>query len=63
MSARSDVEATQTQAATGVTPDTIRSTLVNELDAMQVDIEDVSGMGTLYLVSRTPLHYCAGRYR
>ncbi|KAJ9623925.1 hypothetical protein H2203_005371 [Taxawa tesnikishii (nom. ined.)] len=43
MSARTDVEASQTQASTGITPDTLKSTLSTKLEATHVDIEDLSG--------------------
>ena len=44
MSARTDVEAEQTQASTGVTPDTLGATLKDKLEASHVDIADLSGM-------------------
>ncbi|KAJ9648814.1 hypothetical protein H2201_005076 [Coniosporium apollinis] len=43
MSARTDVEATRTQASTGITPETLKSTLVEKLGATHVQIEDMSG--------------------
>ncbi len=43
MSARTDVEATQTQNSSGITPDTLRATLVEKLGASHVAIEDMSG--------------------
>lgn len=43
MSARTDSEATQNQASSGVTPDTLRATLVQKLEAQHVDIVDLSG--------------------
>jgi len=43
MSARTDTEATQTQAATGITPEILKSTLTHKLEAVHVDIEDLSG--------------------
>lgn len=47
MSARTDVEASQTQASTGITPDTLKSTLSTKLEATHVDIEDLSGQSLL----------------
>ncbi|KAK5725663.1 hypothetical protein LTR15_003853 [Elasticomyces elasticus] len=43
MSARTDVEAQETQATTGVTPDTLGATLKEKLEASHVDIQDLSG--------------------
>ncbi|KAK4903390.1 hypothetical protein LTR27_000321 [Elasticomyces elasticus] len=43
MSARTDVEAQETQASTGVTPDTLGATLKEKLEASHVDIQDLSG--------------------
>ncbi|GAB7357113.1 hypothetical protein MBLNU459_g7916t1 [Dothideomycetes sp. NU459] len=43
MSARTDVEASQTQASSGITPDSLRTALQQKLDATHVDIEDLSG--------------------
>ena len=43
MSARTDTEAAQNQASTGVTPATLKATLEHKLEASQVDIEDLSG--------------------
>ncbi|KAF7192757.1 putative bolA-like protein C8C9.11 [Pseudocercospora fuligena] len=43
MSARTDLEAEQTQASTGITPDTLSQTLREKLDAVYVDIADLSG--------------------
>ena len=44
MSARTDFEAEQIQASTGITPDTLGATLKDKLDASHVDIADLSGM-------------------
>ena len=44
MSARTDVEAEQNQASSGITPEALESTLKNKLDASHVDIQDLSGM-------------------
>lgn len=55
MSARTDVEAEQTQAATGVTPDTLGATLKSKLDASHVDIADLSGTAS------QPLHVTKSR--
>lgn len=43
MSARTDAEAAETQNATGITPEMIRSKLEEKLEASHVDIEDMSG--------------------
>lgn len=43
MSARTDAEAEQNQATTGVTPDTLGATLKAKLEASHVDIQDLSG--------------------
>lgn len=42
--ARTDTEATAIQNQTGITPDTLRKTLIQELGAEHVEIEDMSGM-------------------
>lgn len=46
MSARTDTEASTTQATTGVTPDTLGATLKSKLEAQHVDIADLSGAAT-----------------
>ncbi|KAK3112309.1 hypothetical protein LTR53_011540 [Teratosphaeriaceae sp. CCFEE 6253] len=56
MSARTDVEAQETQASTGVTPDTLGATLKDKLEASHVDIQDLSGMR-----SHTSASLLAGR--
>ncbi|KAK3674589.1 hypothetical protein LTR78_005675 [Recurvomyces mirabilis] len=43
MSARTDTEADATQATTGITPDTLSTTLKDKLGASHVDIQDLSG--------------------
>lgn len=43
MSARTDYEAAANQASSGVTPDTLKATLAQKLDAVHVDIVDLSG--------------------
>ena len=43
MSARTDVEASQNQESTGVTPETLSATLKDKLEASHVDISDLSG--------------------
>lgn len=43
MSARTDTEAEQNQMNSGVTPETLESTLREKLDASHVDIADLSG--------------------
>ncbi|KAK3056121.1 hypothetical protein LTS18_011698 [Coniosporium uncinatum] len=49
MSARTDEEATRVQNNTGITPDSLRKTLVEKLEAQHVDIEDLSGgCGQMY---------------
>ena len=47
MSARTDLEAEQNQASTGITPETLTATLKQKLDALHVDIQDLSGTGVL----------------
>ena len=44
MSARTDQEAVDTQMSTGITPDTLGATLKEKLEAIHVDISDLSGM-------------------
>lgn len=48
MSARTDAEATNNQASSGVTPDTLKATLEQKLEASHVDIVDLSGVYLLY---------------
>ncbi|KAH0290279.1 bola-like protein [Aureobasidium namibiae CBS 147.97] len=43
MSARTDVEATQNQLSSGVTPESLKATLFEKLEAHHVDIQDLSG--------------------
>ncbi|KAI5199945.1 hypothetical protein E4T39_05985 [Aureobasidium subglaciale] len=43
MSARTDVEATQNQLSSGVTPESLKATLIEKLEAQHVDIQDLSG--------------------
>ncbi|KXT01737.1 hypothetical protein AC578_2735 [Pseudocercospora eumusae] len=43
MSARTDLEAEETQASTGITPETLSATLREKLDAVHVEIADLSG--------------------
>jgi hypothetical protein len=43
MSARTDVEAVQNQASSGITPDALSATLKEKLEASHVDISDLSG--------------------
>ena len=47
MSARTDVEATQNQLSSGVTPDSLKATLFDKLEASHVAIEDLSGIATI----------------
>lgn len=49
MSARTDSEAAQTQATSGITPDTLRQKITNVLGATHCEIEDLSGgCGQMY---------------
>lgn len=48
MSARTDLEATQNQASSGVTTNTLTKTLTQKLEATHVDIEDLSGAITIF---------------
>lgn len=43
MSAQTDVEATQNQHSSGVTPESLKATLYQKLEAEYVDIVDLSG--------------------
>ncbi|CAK4002694.1 bola domain-containing [Lecanosticta acicola] len=43
MSARTDAEAEQNQLSSGITPDTLETTLRDKLEASHVDIADLSG--------------------
>ena len=43
MSARTDEEASQVQASSGVTPESLSTTLKSKLGASHVDISDLSG--------------------
>ena len=43
MSARTDVEAEQNQAVSGITPEILGETLKSRLQATHVDISDLSG--------------------
>jgi hypothetical protein len=43
MSARTDAEAEQNQASSGITPDSLGHTLREKLGAEHVDIQDLSG--------------------
>ncbi len=43
MSGRTDIEASESQASTGITPETLRTTLSTKLAATHVDIQDLSG--------------------
>ncbi|CAD0018384.1 unnamed protein product [Aureobasidium pullulans] len=44
MSARTDVEAVQNQHSSGVTPETLKATLIEKLEAQHVDIQDLSAI-------------------
>nr|POE74365.1 putative bola-like protein c8c9.11 [Quercus suber] len=49
MSARTDAEAAQNQASSGITPETLTSLLQSKLGASHVDIADLSGgCGQMY---------------
>jgi stress-induced morphogen len=48
MSSRTDTEAEQTQQSSGITPDSLETTLKEKLEASHVDISDLSGR--LYLI-------------
>ncbi|THX84319.1 hypothetical protein D6D08_04511 [Aureobasidium pullulans] len=49
MSARTDVEAVQNQHSSGVTPETLKATLIEKLEAQHVDIQDLSdGCGQMF---------------
>jgi hypothetical protein len=52
MSARTDQEAAQVQATSGVTPESIEKKLKEGLSAVYVEIADLSGMLDLLLVLR-----------
>ena len=43
MASASDVDATQVQASTGITPKTLTAILKDKLQAIHVDIHDMSG--------------------
>ena len=43
MSARTDEEASQVQASSGITPESLSTTLKSKLEASHVDISDLSG--------------------
>jgi len=43
MSARTDIEASESQASSGITPEILRTTLSTKLGAIHVDIQDMSG--------------------
>lgn len=43
MSARTDTEAAEAQASSGVTPDILKDKLIEHLGATHVEIEDMSG--------------------
>lgn len=47
MSARTDVEASQKQAVTSITPESIKAKLEEHLGATHVAIEDISGLYTI----------------
>ena len=44
MASSSDVDATKVQNSTGITPETLKATLREKLQANHVDVEDMSGM-------------------
>ncbi|KAI5248894.1 hypothetical protein E4T47_06840 [Aureobasidium subglaciale] len=51
MSARTDVEATQNQLSSGVTPESLKATLFEKLEAQHVDIQDLSDLVTYHDVN------------
>jgi stress-induced morphogen len=55
MSARTDEEAAQVQASSGITPESLSTTLKSKLEASHVDISDLSG--TLTTNSPRPVSY------
>lgn len=55
MSARTDIEAEQNQMSSGITPDTLSATLKEKLDAVHVDIADLSGTGCTSTVGQEVL--------
>ena len=57
MAAASDVDASEVQASTGITPETLKATLENKLQAMHVDIQDMSGKLYTIIVFRWYMTY------
>lgn len=47
MSAETDTQAAEAENSLGVTPEYIKRKLIEKLEAEYVDVEDMSGMGTL----------------
>ena len=43
MASATDIDATETQNSTGITPETLKETLKDKLQASHVDIHDMSG--------------------
>ena len=63
MASSSDVDAVNVQNSTGITPETLKATLKEKLQASHVDIEDMSGicsksLKTTYLLILTSLGGC-----
>lgn len=56
MSAPSDVEASQNQMSSGVTPEHLKGALEQRLGAVHVDIIDMSGALLRQTTSAVPLH-------
>ena len=54
--ARTDTEARENQNQTGITVDTLRKTLLDELQATHVEIEDMSGI-LMFISSSTSSYY------
>jgi hypothetical protein len=48
--ANTDTDAKETQDATGITPESLKSALEKELQASFVQIEDMSGMSYIYYI-------------
>jgi hypothetical protein len=44
MSASADTEAAEVQASSGVTPETLKEKLIEQLGATHVEVEDMSGI-------------------
>ena len=49
MSAKTDVEAAEVANTSGITPQTLQTTLTEKLEALHVAIEDISGKYNFHL--------------